>query len=245
VEPRARERIERELGRSLRDDEVAPVTRLCEIAPAQLALLRDLARRSSLLAMRYVEAVADVSRGDAGHFVEEVGLGGQAPMAWQYRDVLCAVSVADVRALLGLSVDALLAPVLALDAALLRQRPTPDAWKRLALLDGPGVVVRGADRGWRAPAGTQTHLLGSPHTVLEPVVDRTIETRRWIASRVAHHLGDGWRSAAGADGLLAALGVAADAVSADGRAAVAGLAREAHLPRDLVPGFGGPADGYA
>jgi hypothetical protein len=246
VDPVIRQRIETELGRTLRDDELAEVVRLGDISAAQLDLLRSLDSRSSLLATRYIEGIAPVAgRGNAGRFAEEVGTNGQSPTEWEYRDLLCAPDEDDVVRLLAMSVSTLLAPVRSLGSALVRVPPTVARWKNQSSFSCPGVLMRARDRSWTPPRGTHVLVVKPPLTVLEPVGDSVIDTRRWIASKVARRLDTTWRTYSDTRGLVAALGLSMEVISVDGMAALGGLVREVALPDELVPGFGGPAEWYA
>jgi hypothetical protein len=220
------------------------VETLNDLSTEHLEEARRLARIHKYRAAYYLaDLVRKYNVGWAAPFIDEVLLGSADVRTWRIEDALC---VADVEwtDLVTKSLDQSLSPLAQIEGEPdLRERPLMTTWEATRLCGAPGVLVRATPYWWKAPAGTRSTSVTDD---LEPIANRAIAGRRWIASRVAWK----WRFAkvalpATAREVASVLGLTAP-LSRDGEIAVSGLIREGEIRsnEDLAPGFRGPDEWY-
>jgi hypothetical protein len=243
MEPAWKQRIEATLGRPLEARDLVPIDKLGHISQAQLDVLRHLAADSYRTGMAYIAEICSVERGLIAHFVEDVGTNGQAPLEWEYRDLLCLPERAMDYRCLVMTCDEVLAPLASLEGLLVRFAADRRRWQTGQLYTCPSRIARDVDRTWERPPGTTTFVNPERHWAMETVTDPVIDVRRSMAALAAWRLFDRWQQAADVATLIEWLALPAP-VSEDGRAALTGLLREASMVGDHVPGYGGPSSDY-
>jgi hypothetical protein len=249
--------LEKLLGRKLPAEERGTIVTLNELPEPLLDQARELARRSRLGAVELLQFY--VVRSELDHvaaFVEEVIYGSEEPATWGWFDALCVPSIPVEDALVS-DAETILTNLAAIEGERWwRIEPTRSEWEGSGATGAPGVVVRRVPYFWSG--SPEIDWIRLSDELVTPVPDVAIAVRRWIASRVAW---DG-RVSRAAEQLVSvhticsAMGIDEARLSADGRLALEGLAREmvassAGSPSvcgddgpDGIPGFRGPDDWY-
>lgn len=245
-------RIEQQLGRTLDYSRRNSVVTLNDIPPDMLDDLRRLGPECLNWYLGY-----HLKRGNETafeDFIRDVVIGGMDPKNWGYHDRLALVddrsgepltmSVENTKELLS-EVEGERWVCYSVDNAVEANRRAVTG-----ALGAPGVLVRHAPYWWAPRREVSTHFL-SPRLLTKTISDRDFDVafRRWIARRVTW-----WAkpprvdlTTASADQVVAALGIDASRVTADGAIALAALLREARLPFDpntQVRGYIGPDAWY-
>jgi hypothetical protein len=238
--------LEELLGRPLQPWAQGSIPTLNDLGPEMLEEGRRLAKRSPVVAARYLEY--HVARAvEAPDFVDEVLLGSADPTTWGTRDVLCFVYRDD--ALLSLSVDDMVETLREVSGERWwRSEPLLANWTSWGDAGAPAVFVRGARYWWRNPGGTHDVSVTGRIERIESA-GFTTASRRWLASRIAWRARDYLAARSpSVDGLLSALGASPGQLSKAGQIALDALLREASRPADsllLAPGFRGPDEWYS
>jgi hypothetical protein len=249
-------RVEEALGRVIDDRFYHSVPSLNDVQPSMVEDLRRLVSTPRLINPYLRFHVVRYQLNQYEDFVRDVVVGGIAPSAWGFRDVLVQLDEPNRTFCLGLDWRQVLDRMAPIEGdrwwrAMVRSAPSVNlSWSGWGAI---GVRIDHVPYWWRHPPGTHAAPCSDEEGVcIEHIDERDapVALRRWIASRIwwwaEAYLREAGRDA-NEDGVLAALAPEPGSLSADARIALRALLRECASgfdPARDACGFVGPDDWY-